>query len=43
MNWTNSNFSVPDVGPCPDRLASGVGVPPDENKRPDDWTKTINE
>lgn len=25
---------IPDVGPCPDRLASGVGVPPDENKRP---------
>lgn len=29
-------FFIPDVGPCPDRLASGVGVPPDENKRPGD-------
>lgn len=25
---------IPDAGPCPDRFASGVGVPPDENRRP---------
>lgn len=33
---------IPDVGPCPDRLASGVGVPPDENKRPDHLKKEKN-
>lgn len=33
------SMGIPDAGPCPDRFASGVGVPPDENKRP---AKRIN-
>lgn len=32
--WRIFNVYIPDAGPCPDLLASGVGVPPDENKRP---------
>lgn len=43
QTWLVCNNFIPDAGSCPDRLASGVGVPPDENKRPDHSKKDIKE
>lgn len=35
-------MGIPDAGPCPDRFASGVGVPPDENKRPENRVNNLS-